>query len=263
MLELAPSAESKSGRWKWRAAHDRSSPALYLVLLALSVVFLLTGGSVAQASSIYWYGENNSTCWQTGQPGSPSSACDNVNAGYLANPGGNAGGLAHMVEGAAVGDVALTSGSGDYCNYYHLGDQLTSQDANKENQWTGWLPPEPFSSWQEGDSHENVCQADGSTWGQEVRGSALNSSCEGVYAPCGMHHFVSLYTQEQEHKDRPWSSAFNEPTFVITNEVDPHSPEVRGGAWGYLCPLFEDTTTGDILEYCLEEWRFGSGFPGN
>jgi len=27
------------------------------------------------------------------------------------------------------------------------------------------------------------------------------------------------------------------------------------GAWGFICPQLEDTSTGDILEYCLQEWR--------
>jgi hypothetical protein len=53
----------------------RMMAGISLWLLTTAAV-LCAGPSLAQAtSSFYWYGENNSTCWQTGQLGSPSTAC--------------------------------------------------------------------------------------------------------------------------------------------------------------------------------------------
>jgi hypothetical protein len=83
------------------------------LVMSLVVVLLLGVASVASAtSSFYWYGNGDSTCWQTGQLGSPSEGCDSVGTGYLPTPGHHAGGLEHMVEGGISADLGL-SPSGD------------------------------------------------------------------------------------------------------------------------------------------------------
>lgn len=210
----------------------------------------LTG--TATAANFWWYGENNSTCWQTGQPGSPSQACDSVGAGYLSVPGKNAGGLEQMVEGGVAADLGLGI-SGDYCNYYRLGDQLTTPDATNEGPSTGFTTPTPYSSYQEGDAYENVCQAAGAKWGQEVRKAAPANGC---WETCGMQHYESFASQGTN--DRPWSRAFGSPVLVTSVEANQQVFSYAGtdvGAWGYTCPLLEDTVTGGVLEYCIQEWR--------
>ena len=225
----------------------RSSESRYrLGVTALLVVLLLLGvSSVAHASSsLYWYGEGNSTCWQAGQPGGSSFACDSVGAGFLPS---------HMVEGGISADVFGVSASGDYCNYYRLGDQLTLQDSTNEGPTTGYTPPTPYSSYQQSDAYKNVCQAGEASWGQEVRRAAPANGC---WTTCGMHHFVSFHSQGSNN--RPWNSAFGGPTLVVSAEADPQllsDSSEDAGAWGYVCPVLQDVTTGGILEYCLQEWR--------
>ena len=114
----------------WVARPGRLAAGISLWLLTTAAL-LCASPSLAQAtSSFYWYGENDSTCWQTGQLGSSSSSCDSVGPGYLSVLGGNKGGLAHMDEVYAEGigeDINLTS-DGDYCNYYKIGDDITSRE---------------------------------------------------------------------------------------------------------------------------------------
>ena len=201
----------------------------------------------------YWYSlfetktEPKENCWQTGALGSSSYACDSVGASYLPN-----GPHMHEVSEQGVGEDFQISPSGDYCNYYRLGEALNTTNGNKQSGDTGYEPPAPLSSYQEGNSHvspPNVCQAYETFWGQELQGSG-NSKCE-TRPPCGMQHYVSLH--EQGGSDRPWGSSFGEPSLVISDDVLPYSLGTHGGAWGYLCPLFEDQTSGDILESCLED----------
>jgi uncharacterized cupin superfamily protein len=240
-----------------RARRERSSRlrknlpirrAACVPLITLSL--MLCAASAASASNFYWYGEGNSTCWQTGAPADPSSACDDVGAGYLNSPG-------HLIEGAVTGNLEGQSTSGDYCNAYNIGDGLTSTDEISEGAWTGFTPPTPYGNWQEGDAHKTVCQADGATWGQEVRGAA-NSECTGTHEPCGMQHYVSFASQGLN--DRPWASAFSGPILIISAEADPQTATTRGGAWGYICPMLRQGTTNHVLEYCLEQWRTGTGY---
>jgi hypothetical protein len=220
-----------------------------LGVIALVTASLVMGSkSVAHAaSSFYWYGEGDSTCWQTGAPGSPSSACDSVGAGYLNTS-------SHQVEGGITAQIGVST-SGDYCGYYRLGDGLTSPDASNESANTGYATPTPYSSYQESDGHQNVCQASGSHWGQEVRDSAPGNGCTTT---CGMNHYVSFGSQGTN--DRPWSSLLGEPTLVVSSEARPQVLNRTGsgtnvGGWGYVCPVLKDTTTGNVLEYCLQEWR--------
>jgi hypothetical protein len=229
-------ANRKRRRWEGQGVRRLG------LVAGLAAVLLLGVASAASASSFNWYGEGNSTCWQTGQPGSSSSSCDSVGENYL--PG-------HMSEGGIGTDITLAS-SGDYCAYYRLGDQLSSPYSGNEGSNTGFTTPTPYQNWQEGDSHENVCQAVGSHWGQEARNSAPGNGCT---VTCGMHHYVSLRSQGQN--DQPWNSAFVEPRLVVHAEEDPQKFTGSGafGGWGYVCPELEDKTTGNILEYCMQEWR--------
>jgi hypothetical protein len=216
----------------------------FVTLLAATLTLGLPSLASA-ANSFYWYGENNSTCWQTGQPGASASACDTVGASYIPS---------HEVEGGISAQIVLST-SGDYCGYYELGDALTKQEPSNQSANTGYTTPTPYADYQETDGHQNACQASGSHWGQEILDSAPGNDCS---ATCGMNHYVSFASQGTS--DRPWSSAFGSPTFVVSAEVDPQGTKRTGsgtdfGAWGYLCPVFKDTTTGDLLEYCFEEWR--------
>ena len=203
---------------------------------------------------LYWYSlfSSHENCWQTGRLGEISYACDNVGASYLPNG-------PHMVElpsGVAT-DVQI-SHSGDYCNYYNIGEGLDTTNASKQSGYTGYEPPSPLANYQEG-NHYNppyACQAYETFWGHALQGSR-NGECTSP-APCGMQHYVSL--GEQGLNDRPWSSELGEPSLVISADTLPFTQQVHVGAWGYLCPLFEESK-GNIMEYCLAQWTSGSGFP--
>ena len=235
----------------WRAL---TFSARLTVGLWLIGAILATGATPAHAASFYWYGESDSTCWQTGQLGSSSTACDSVGPGFLATPGSLKGGLAHVDEVSTGGSAeGITLPDGDYCNYYKLGDDISKEESNNQGGYTGYTPPTPYTSYQESDSYGNSCQADGTTWGQEVGTGDPSNNC---YNTCGMHHIVSFH----ELSDRPWASWFGEPSLAVSTEALIHTVTFGGEssynmAWGYVCPLLKDTTTGDILEYCLEEWR--------
>jgi hypothetical protein len=275
-LPPALEAAGTAGCHGYTAPTPTSAPTpLALEPGALPVVQALPDASAVDLSSglaplvqtpgsredFYWYSlfatktEPQENCWQTGVLGSSSYACDSVGASYLPS-----GPRMHEISEQGVGEDFQISPSGDYCNYYRLGEALNTTNGNKQSGDTGYEPPTPLSSYQEGNSHlspPNVCQAYETFWGQVLQGSG-NSKCE-TRPPCGMQHYVSLH--EQGGNDRPWGSSFGEPSLVISDDVLPYSLGTHGGAWGYLCPLFEDQTTGDILESCLEEWRVGSGFP--
>ncbi len=230
-----------------------------LLTVPMVLALLLTTASIASAQSFYWYGNGDSTCWQTGQLGSPSEACDSVTAGFLPTPGGHSGGLEHMFNDTVGGiskDLTL-SPSGDYCSYYGEGDNLTLQISANQGGVTGYTTPEPFSSYQEGDANGTVCQANGSHWGQKIRAGVPGYSCpQGGEYPCGMHHYVSFTGQGSNN--RPWSGVFGEPSLVVSDESDTtlftHSGPYYGG-WSYVCPEVEDTSSHGVIEYCLEEWR--------
>jgi hypothetical protein len=69
--------------------------------------------------SLYWYSlfTSHNNCWQAGEPRESFYLCDNVGGYYL--PTGP-----HMLEGAVTGNLQLTH-SGDYCNYYNIGEVWT------------------------------------------------------------------------------------------------------------------------------------------
>jgi ABC-type phosphate transport system substrate-binding protein len=71
-----------------------------------------------------------------------------------------------------------------------------------------------------------------------------------------MQHYVSLAGQGLS--DRPWASYFGEPSLSVFTGVKPlilKSGSEHATAWGYVCPVVEDSTTGNIIELCFEEWR--------
>jgi hypothetical protein len=217
----------------------------------------LTPGS---RENLYWYSlyASHQNCWESGFPGESAHTCDTVGAAYLASGNYN--------EGAISTDVALSVGghSGDFCNDYNLAENFNATDANTESGYTGYEPPSPLTSYQIDNHHRSVCQANETWWGHEVRGvlskESINNECKTPYAPCGMQHYVAL--GKQELNDRPWSSAFGAPTLVVSLESNPYTDEVKTGSWGYICPLFQDSThPQNILEYCFEQWTTGSGFP--
>jgi hypothetical protein len=227
--------------------------------LLTTAALLCVSPTLAQATSFYWYGENDSTCWQTGQLGSPSTACgESVGSGFLSKSGSLKGGLAHMDEVSAGGSAeGIQLPDGNYCNYYKIGDDISREESNNQGGATGYTPPTPYKSYQESDPYGNVCQADGATWGQEVGTGDSGNNC---YNTCGMHHIVSLH----ELSDHPWASWFGEPSLAVSTEALVHTVTFSGEstsnmAWGYVCPLFEDTeketAPRPILEYCFEEWR--------
>jgi hypothetical protein len=237
--------------------------AAYVISFVVVLMFVATSAGHA-ASSFYWYGENNSTCWQTGQLGSSHTECDSVAAGHLATPGGHTGGLEYMSEGGNSTNLTQLSSSGDYCSYARLGGQLKYQDSTNEGMLSGLTMPIPYSSYQEGDKTTNAynaCQADGTYWGQAVRGPSGNG-CAGE--ACGIGHYVSL--RSQGTSDRPWSSAFGEPSLVLSVEAGVTNFTATGssyGGWGYVCPELEDTDPSfhGVIEYCLQEWRSAHDAP--
>ena len=230
----------------------RTAPAIRRVTLvaALAAVLLFGVTVVASAASFYWYGENNSSCWQTGQPAAPSSACDNVGEWFL-----NSSNPVRTLEGALDGDLALTQ-SGDYCNAYDLNEgPFYTRDTNNESALTGFNPS-PLDTMTDG--HGDVCQALGGTWGQGLRPTAAATSCP----PCGMQHYVSFASQNREL--RPWSHAFVGPALVIEAAAYPQIVKASY-AWGYLCPVIEEVGSahGNLFEYCFVEWTKGWGLPPN
>lgn len=226
----------------------RSSEGTHrLGVTALLVALLLLGLSSAAhaSSSLYWYGEGNSTCWQAGQPGGSSFACDSAGAGFLPS---------HMVEGGISADIFGVSASGDYCNYYRLGDHLTLEDSTNEGPTTGYTPPTPYGSYQRSDAYKNVCQAGGANWGQEVRRAAPENGC---WTTCGMHHFVSFHSQGSNN--RPWNSAFGAPTLIVSAEADPQllsNSSEDAGAWGMSVLYFRTSQQAAYLSIV-----FKSGAP--
>jgi hypothetical protein len=221
-----------------------------MALAALPALVLLLGAasSAHATSSFYWYGENDSTCWQTGHPSSSSQKCSEVGPSYL---------LSHLTG-------SYKSASGDYCTYYNIGEGLDTTNENNQFAFSGFTPPNPLGSYQEGNHYgspgPDVCQASGSKWGQVVRGNSANNHCGAGYAPCGMQHVVSFGTQQLE--DRPWGQEMGSPALVISAEANPHKVEAPN-SWGYVCPLLKETGGGGhILEFCLEQWHVGWGqFP--
>ncbi|HST34938.1 MAG TPA: hypothetical protein VLJ80_15615 [Solirubrobacteraceae bacterium] len=219
----------------------------WLCIVTCCTVALGASASVASAAGNfqwYWFNGGTQNCWQTGQLGSPASGCDNLSEHFLEVPG-------RLLNGGIGQNVELNP-SGDYCSYYGLSDTPNKQDSVYEGGFTGLGTPLPYGGYQEWDGHGNVCQA----WEQFMGHGLRRSYCSTT--TCGMHHYVSLH--EQGYSDRPWSTVFSNPEFVISAQAIAQTitPSSTAG-WGYLCPVFQDAQPPhDILEYCLQEWR-GAG----
>lgn len=219
-----------------------------LFLSAFILVSCLTFLRVAPASA-------DAAVWYTGS---------NPPAGYLANPGNNAGGLEHILNDAISSDIDTTVPA-DYCNAYNtaLGSNnapLMYQNNLDQSSFTGFNPGTPLADWQEGDAGSyNVCQAKGTTWGFKVTG-ALNSNCTPNVA-CGMHHFARLSGGQS---NLPWSGTYGTvpaPALTFSLNVKPQVANYTQGVFGYFCPVLQDITTGNYIEYCFVEWQKGSGYP--
>ncbi len=137
------------GQWERGGGLRSNLPIRRVVSVSITTLSLMfCVASVASANSnFYWYGEGNSTCWQTGQPGAPFSACDGVGETFL-----NSSNPPRTLN--AVPTLEANSASGDYCSYHGTGDSLTSTDEVNEGAWTGLSPPSPYGRWQEGDARE-------------------------------------------------------------------------------------------------------------
>ncbi len=230
--------------------------------LLTTAALMCAGPSFAQAtSSFYWYGENDSTCWQTGQLGSPSTACgEAVGPGFLSKSGSLKGGLANMDEVSAGGSSeGIQLPDGNYCNYYKLGDDISREESNNQGGVTGYTPPTPYKSYQESDPYGNVCQADGATWGHEDGTGDPSNDC---YETCGCtiscRFTNSAITLGQGGLANHRSQCRPKPLFILLHSVAKANTTWPGG---YLSPLLKDTTTGYILEYCFEEWRSAHNPP--
>lgn len=217
-------------------------------IVALIAILILFVPSQASAAAYTWY--------QAGQGGGPG-------AGYLANPGSNSWGLAHMLDNAITSDVEYATVPGEYCNATHTGTEVRYQNSYDQSSYTGFNPGQPWSSWQEGDAgSNNVCQANGNTWGLKLSG-ASNNNCTGTFAPCVMHKFVRLSNGDD---NRPWSSTFGNGAraalSIDTKVLLKTANNVNGGAFGYVCPIIKDVANPtSYIEYCLINWKMGSGFP--
>lgn len=121
--------------------------SMSLVFSAIACLVILAPSSAMAASQTLY------------SPGDPP-------AGYLANPGNNAGGLAWMLDNAVSSDINATT-PGDYCNYYNTSgpNSMVHQNSLDQSSITGFTPSLPLSSWQEGDANnDSVCQAEQGTW---------------------------------------------------------------------------------------------------
>lgn len=219
----------------------RSSFGLLFMVLA----FAVAPGRAYSATTVW----QDNQCWQTGQLGSESFACENAAApNFLAT---------HMLDdlGGPEEQFKLAA-SGQYCSYSGIKDSLTRQE--EAALFTNI--PSPPGDYQEGDGNGNVCAAWASPgeiieWGLQLDNhEGTQHECADLRQRCGMARYVSL--NGQELNDRPWASYFGNPELRIFNAIEPLLFQPReGGGWGSACPVLEDRTTGNILELCLEEWR--------
>jgi hypothetical protein len=84
---------------------------------------------------------------------------------------------------------------------------------------------------------------------------------------CEIQHYSALATEEEinarKAKDYPWASYYVSPELKLDDVSDKLSIQdfqagEKGKGWGFLCPVFEERTTGSILEVCYEQW-LGNG----
>jgi hypothetical protein len=230
--------------------------------------------SGSQTPAYYWYKPSGSAdLWNTvTTPPTQQWANDTVGANYLpshllTNPGG------------VISDITA-SAPGDYCNSYNIGNLTTNNGDSGIGSLTGFSPPSPVSSYQvsttPGSGYDStnwagsVCQGASyqdsqstwqSKWGQWLNAADPSTTCN-PNTVCGMHHAVPVAGTS----DYPWSGAFNSPELRLSVTFDPSSyadftsPTQGIIAWGYLCPILQDTSAGQgqtsrFLEVCLDEWQ--------
>ena len=229
--------------WTTKRATLRLDYAALVIVILLALVVGHEATASAASLNWYWGKGGNENCWQTGGLGSEAAACDTVGPGFLETPG--------RLTTGGIGQNVVRTPDGDFCDSYSF-SALNKQDASNEGGTTGLTTATPYGSYQEWDGSGDVCQADGSSYGQEIHKTACSVKT------CGMNHYVSL--TELGHNDQPWASAiWSSPSLVLSTEADLQTLTGSSpGAWGYICPVFQDMTSSNILEYCFQEWR-GSG----
>jgi hypothetical protein len=252
-------AAGQSGRTELKSWYRYRSAMHWLAaysscLLGMFVASLFFSVAMTHAASFTW---QDGECWQTGEFGAESDSCEKVTAaGYLAT---------HTIDNQnGVEDLKLTK-SGQYCSYSGLDDIFGKEE-------TGWFEvPSPVGSYQEGDGKENVCAVWAPTKEVVRWGLQLNNNPGGKYAGrkgfeckeidpserCGVEHYFSLAGQGLN--DRPWASYFSYPTLTLSdpgfqNLLQAFQPGEIGEGWGKLCPVLEDSKSGNILEVCFVEW---------
>jgi hypothetical protein len=204
--------------------------------------------SLASARRHYWY--VTSAGGQTTINGSPAPS---VGAGYLRG---------HAATHGGTGPHPWDLSAGDYCDDYKFGvgtpePPFAIADGNDIGALTGFTPPAPLSSYQLASNFApaaSACQADRDTWGQLLDSSDPGSAC---YNWCGVNHSVSFAGIGTV---RPWYRARFGRTaeFVLAGTEQIHTYSFNtsnNAAWDYMCALFEDVSTTQRLEYCLDEWN--------
>jgi len=165
-----------------------------------------------------------------------------VGAGYLAG---------HVATGGGTGERPWTEPYGDYCNYYRLAP-LDQEIPDSLGGLTGFTAPMPYSGYQLGADTGSGCEASGDRWAEGLSGIEPSPDCADVANVCGMQHSVSF-------GEAPYYLPWYAPNayFILTAVYEPAVFRYSGSnsdAWGYLCALLEDTSSGQRLEYCLNEW---------
>ena len=229
----------------------RVSRRLVLVAVAVLVVGLAVVSSAGATSLFYWYGEGNSTCWADGRAG---------RAGIEMRLGGG-----DLCRGARL-PVGVDRDRRDPQRAQRgllqlLRNRTAAVDRGFQQRRpsTGFTTPTPYQSYQQADGYGNVCQGAGSSWGWVVTHKAPGNNC---FVTCGMRHYVSFH--EQGTNLRPWSSQWANSILVLSAYANPQifsTSSKDAGGWGYVCPILDDVTTGNYLEYCLQEWHSEDNEP--
>lgn len=259
-------------------------------LAGVVVAALLAVMPAPADATLWWYGrdsltgQDNATCRQSGFWQTDATTCSTPGPNYLDTPTGDPNKV-HIREGG-IGEMAQVNSSGDYCFHHHLrgGGYWDVRPTADQSPYTDFraassINDTDFYRYQQADHLNNRCQAFGTQWGQHVYG-VQNNYCadDQLTAPCGMAHYVSFANESL--RDRPWDPLFGPyATLNITITADPRAMNLdgedpnptdgilppQGGAWGYVCGLFQEiyhlSEPQQMLEYCFETWKAGRGFP--
>jgi len=222
---------------------------LAVLLLAVAMLVVPASASAVGPRFTVWYGSGGGdegapagSCWE-------GPSCVAVGAGYLSG---------HVTTGGGTGAEPWTSHYGDYCNYYRL-SPLDAGIADSLGDLTGLTTPTPDSSYQLGSQTGSGCEASGDRWAEAISGTEPGADCSDVAQVCGMQHSVSF---GEARYYLPWYAP--RAYLILASSYEPavfrYSASNSNG-WGYLCALLEDTTTGQRLEYCLNEWSSWGAAP--